>query len=140
MKKTVSIILAILIVTAGFKVFVAKHYCRGELAGTKISFTGIEASCGMEENRSCAMVPESVSRHCCENEMQIAGMVDLFTQPVSPAAGHAGKIVIYDQSLPTAFVTCVKRNPSLKYHSVINPPGYRRYTDPSPEDICIFRI
>ncbi len=72
MKKLLSISFALLIVLSGMHFTIATHYCGGEFAATKASFSGQLASCGME---GCDDKHSSQGNHfeeqCCNNSVSI---------------------------------------------------------------------
>jgi hypothetical protein len=72
MKKILSISFAFLIVLSGMHFTIATHYCGGEFAATKASFTGELASCGMEGCDDKYSAPENhFEKQCCNNSVSI---------------------------------------------------------------------
>jgi hypothetical protein len=68
MKKGFSIAMIILTLTAMLQLTVATHYCGGEIAGSKISFSGKVASCGMEDDDSNQPCTDTyLTTHCCQD-------------------------------------------------------------------------
>ena len=55
--------------TAGMKVSIDRHYCCGQLAETKISFTAKPASCGMETQEPRNSNQLSFENKCCEDQV-----------------------------------------------------------------------
>jgi len=69
MKKVFTILIATMMLTAGMKVSIDRHYCRGQLAETKISFTAKPASCGMETQEHRNSNQLSFENKCCEDQV-----------------------------------------------------------------------
>lgn len=72
MKKLFSILTIVLLLAGSLHFSVAKHYCGGKLAATKITLSGKPASCGMEnEEGTCPAEPRTLhlEQHCCENSI-----------------------------------------------------------------------
>jgi hypothetical protein len=67
MKTIVSIPLIILLLFTGIKVSVATHYCCGHVAATKVSLTGEQASCGMQNEEDTRSSQDIFATHCCDN-------------------------------------------------------------------------
>ena len=57
----------ILTLTAMLQLTVATHYCGGEIAGSKVSFSGKVASCGMEDDKNSQPSTDTyLTTHCCQ--------------------------------------------------------------------------
>lgn len=49
---------------------IATHYCGGEFAATKASFSGQMASCGMEVHvDECSIPGVQLKKHCCDDKV-----------------------------------------------------------------------
>jgi hypothetical protein len=69
MKKILSILLASFILVSGMHFTIATHYCGGERAASKVSFTGELASCGMETDEDYRLPGINIEKHCCDNHV-----------------------------------------------------------------------
>lgn len=69
MKKILSISFALLILLSGMHFTIATHFCGGELAASKISFSGKLASCGMEGEDQQSTSGNQLEKHCCDNHV-----------------------------------------------------------------------
>ena len=70
MKKLLSISFALLILLSGMHFTIATHYCGGEFAATKASFSGELASCGMEGLvDECSTPGIQLKKHCCDDKV-----------------------------------------------------------------------
>jgi len=68
-KKLLSISFALLILLSGMHFTIATHYCGGEIAATKASFSGQLASCGMESCDECSIPGVQLKEHCCDDKV-----------------------------------------------------------------------
>jgi len=68
MKKTVSALLALLLLISGMHLSVASHYCGGTLAQVKWSFDKELATCGMEGAHD-ALQGIMLEQPCCQDEL-----------------------------------------------------------------------
>ncbi len=68
MKQIVSISFTLIILLSGMNLTIATHYCRGEFAAAKISFSDKPASCGMESGSKDNSSSETgIAAFCCED-------------------------------------------------------------------------
>lgn len=68
MKNILTILLAFFILLSGMQLSVARHFCGGELANVKLSFTGVADACGMESDVTACDAHEIATSGCCKNE------------------------------------------------------------------------
>jgi hypothetical protein len=138
-KKGVSIVLVLIMLTAMIHITVAAHYCEGEVAALKISLSGKLASCGMEDpGKKLPLSGTYFTNHCCEDVVtscrtdsnytpSVFFLTDSFQnnfQIFSVAAGNAVFSVAVPESISTS----------------VSPPGALKSTDVDLSDICVFRI
>lgn len=139
MKKAVSILSVLIILLGGSQITLSTHFCGGKVAASKISLTGRIASCGMEaEKETCPLHGNLFTRQCCDDQIQIAGVVNLFTIPLSLSENKIDDFTNY--AIPPVInnnLSPFSLNPSF---TTFNPPG--TYSDRSVrlENICVFRI
>ena len=69
MKKAFAILFASLVLLSGMHLSVASHLCGGELAAVKCSFTGAQATCGMEDQQSPCSSNAVIEANCCKNQI-----------------------------------------------------------------------
>jgi len=140
-KKVFSILTAILLLTAALHFSVARHYCGGELAASKISLSGGLASCGMESNEeSCPFGPSSdhLKSHCCDDVVSYYSIDNNYTQ---------SQTVVTDSYRVTSFIPEIiivssfyTLNRISRFFTDTGPPSYPTCTAVDLTDICVFRI
>lgn len=87
MKKILSILAVLLVVTAMLHFSVARHYCGGELVASKLTLSGAPATCGMEsEGGNCSNEGngDQIESHCCDDVI-ISYSIDNNYPPASKA-------------------------------------------------------
>lgn len=140
MKKLLSILTVLLIVTAMLHFSVAKHYCGGNLVASKFSLSGTLASCGMEgDNENCPYDNEDHLRtHCCD-DVRTSYSIDNNYTPSTTA--HAGSLKA-NIPVPVIPSETAIRFYSVKYQSWsdISPPGKLMTSSVDLPDIRVFRI
>lgn len=139
MRKTVAIILAILVLLTGIHVTIASHFCCGQLAAVKISFAGKNASCGMEGDASSALpVGRLMKAHCCTNDLSVLSV----DQNYSPSSVKNIDTFQKATLLHGALFTGIS-NPLVSAKNlcpVHSPPGFYLTSAVELEEICVFRI
>lgn len=69
MKKIFAILLSAFILLAGMNFTIATHYCGGEIAEVKYSFSKEKASCGMEDDFVINLSSEyTIDNKCCKDK------------------------------------------------------------------------
>ena len=138
MKNILTILLASFILLSGMHLSIAKHFCDGEVADVKISFSGVKATCGMENNERTCSLHEVVTSSCCTNDLSVFTVDNYFS---------SSTLQVKEISQPVYqifFLPLIQ----LLYSLV---PDFQAYTDVSPPDnlfanavslpkICVFRI
>jgi hypothetical protein len=139
MKQIFSILFSLLVFLSGMHISLATHYCRGEIAATKFSFSGEKASCGMEKCTSSDPVKGiQIKSNCCTDEVSVYSTDNKFTP-----GGFQGKETI--KNIIKIFLIPVKHsfagfNFSISSITNTGPPGYPFIAAMSLPEICIFRI
>ena len=138
MKKILSILFALLILLSGMHLSIAKHFCGGELAEVKWSFSGEKATCGMECDENSYPSNNSVSSNCCQNEVAVYA-VDNSYSPSSfqfkAATKHLSPVFLIPIGLlfrSTAF--------SFSAYTSAIPPDNIAVSAVNLAAICVFRI
>lgn len=141
MKKLLSILTVFLVVTGMLHFSVARHYCGGKLAATKVSLSGALATCGMEGTEgSCPYDhnDERIESHCCDDDLTAYGIDNNYT-PVakSTTASTQDKIQVpvmpFEKPVRLSFIV-------HKSWSDISPPEQLMTSSVYLPDIRVFRI
>ncbi len=139
MKKATAILLVLVILLAGFQAVISAHFCGGRIADTKVSLGGVIASCGMEgTEESCPMPGSNMNRHCCEDQINIAGIVNHYTAPSSEPDNSLNNISDIPFIQMHGFYPV--SNSSATAFTSFYPPGYGLANTVSLDKICVFRI
>ncbi|HUW93186.1 MAG TPA: hypothetical protein VMV74_08475 [Bacteroidales bacterium] len=139
MKRTASILLVLVILLAGFQAVISTHFCGGVIADTKVSLAGHLATCGMEGNeRTCPVSGSNLKSHCCEDQINIAGVVNVFTMPFSGAENNF-KDFSNVSSVPINGFSLLSVSSTTSFTNFYPPGGYQT-SSVSLEQICVFRI
>ena len=141
MKKVFSILTVILLIAAMLHISVARHYCGGELAASKLSLSGDLANCGMEgTEESCPLKSpgDHLKSHCCEDVVTYYSIDNNYTQ--SPTITTEISRFTTQVSEPS-FTSSVKfYNRSSHIFTDVSPPAFPMITAVDLTDICVFRI
>ena len=139
MKKVVSISLIFLVLAAMLHFSVAKHYCGGRLAASKISLSGKFATCGMEND--VKKVPQTGSHFetdCCDNVIFFYGINSRYF-PSFSSLPVVHQICFQTFSLPSPlniiFLSSIKT-----IYTSSSPPDKLMTSSVDLSNICIFRI
>lgn len=139
MKKGVSIVLALFMLTAMFHITVATHFCGGEVAASKISLSGKLASCGMEApGKELPLSGTYFTRHCCDDVVTICGIDNNYTPSFSflpESIQYNSKVFAIPVRLSANSVTDI-----IPIYTNARPPGALMSTDVDLSGICVFRI
>ena len=139
MKKGVSILLSLFMLTAIMHVSVATHYCGGKEVATKISITGMLADCGMGgSEKQLPLQGTSFRIHCCDNYITYCGTDSNYTLSsffVPDSSTHIFQI--------SAIPVKLSANPYtdlIPFSTNVSPPGILISTNVDLCDICVFRM
>ncbi len=139
MKKLLSISFALLILLSGMHLTIATHFCGGELAATKVSFSGELASCGMEGSVDrCSSTGKHSESDCCKNEVSVLSVDHNFAPSFTI-------FKIFSPNLLQVFEipACIQIHSftALNFISTdVSPPGLFLASAVSLPKICVFRI
>jgi hypothetical protein len=139
MKKSVSIAMVLLILTAMLNFSVATHYCGGKVVASKVSLAGKLANCGMEgSEKKLPLSGTNFSNYCCDDIVTSCGTGSNYTPSFSIVQdSYQYNFNIF--SVPTgASVHSLTVLRSL--YTSTRPPGALMSTNVDLNDICVFRI
>jgi hypothetical protein len=141
MKKLLSILTVALVLAGMLHISVARHYCGGELAATKVSLHRTLATCGMENTEgSCQNEPsgDRIESHCCDDELTSYSVNYNFT----PAATAAADLSTPKIPFPDLLHKSPVRLPVTicQTWSDISPPGFLMTSSVDLSDIRVLRI
>ena len=139
MKKVVSISLAFLMLAAVLHLSVAKHYCGGKLAASKISISGKLATCGMEAD-IIGNPPQGTNlrSHCCDNVLIFYGINSNYF-PSFSYVPESYQDIFQVFMIPAGLA--VHSSTSIKsIYTSVSPPDVLLSTSVDLSDICVFRI
>jgi hypothetical protein len=139
MKKTLSISLTFLMLTALMHLSLATHYCGGQEAASKISFSGKLASCGMESDvNELPVTGTHVTSHCCDNILFFFGTdgnyFPTFSSVPESYRSHF-QVVTVPADLSFQFIPVIK-----SIYTSVSPPGETLSNRVDLTSICVFRI
>jgi len=139
MKKYYTILLALLILFSGMHFSIATHFCGGEIAATKVSISGKEASCGMTHDvNPIASSVTHLASNCCENKISVYSVDNNY----SPSAFQFKEIsqnILHVFYIPEGF-SFQSNYTSLTNLTNVSPPDNDMANAVSMADICVFRI
>jgi hypothetical protein len=138
MKKLFSISFAVLILLSGMNLSMATHICGGKVAAVKWSFSGKEATCGMEIPDQSSPLHKGISNSCCRNEISFYSVDNNY----NPSSFQSNEVIkslfqIFDIPVNISFVSSTTENSLL---SDFGPPVNQLVNSVSLSKICIFRI
>jgi len=139
MKKFFAIPVSLLILLSGMHITIATHFCGGEIAATKVSITGKEASCGMiSDEKSNTSAETILASNCCENKISVYSVDNNY----APSAFQFKEIthpVLQVFFIPEGFAFR-SSFPLLTTLTNVSPPDNYLASAVSMADICVFRI
>jgi len=139
MKKYYTILLALLILFSGMHFSIATHFCGGEIAATKVSISGKEASCGMTHDvNPIASSVTHLASNCCENKISVYSVDNNY----SPSAFQYKEIsqnILHVFYIPDGF-SFHSNYPSLTNLTNVSPPDNDMANAVSLADICVLRV
>ena len=139
MKKGTSISLVILILIGMLHISLANHYCGGKIAASKVSLSGLLASCGMEGTDM--QVPHSgnhFTKHCCD-DVVISYPIDNNYLPsyyFDPDSYQYKFQILSVPALSSFSKITTLESPGIN----VIPPRVLMSTHVDLSDICVFRI
>ena len=139
MRKFAAIPLLIMILITGINITVSSHYCCGNYIGSKVSLSGANASCGMQEANTAAQDNEVFRKHCCDN---IATPILLGNNYI-PTYYSAPAVLtqeIPDFSALMISLSPWEDHPCNRLAIEESPPGSCNPTSVEQNIICVYRI
>jgi hypothetical protein len=138
MKKLISISFAFLILLSGMHLSIATHFCEGKVEAMKWSFTGVKATCEMENTNQNCPIHNGVSSNCCHNEISFL-TVDNNYNTSSFKVKDLIKSFKQVSNVPIN-ISFNSFNTSNSNQNNVFPPGFSLTRTVSLAKICIFRI
>lgn len=139
MKKVIAISLTCLMLLVLLHFSVATHYCMGNAAASKISFSGQLATCGMESNEDGQ--PQSGTyyhTHCCDNLLVFCGInCNYFPSFTFVPESFNTDFRVF--SVPLSLTTNAISFTEI-INSPVNPPGFPAINSVDLSAICVYRI
>jgi hypothetical protein len=139
MRKGLSILLILLMLSAMLHLTLATHYCGGRLASSKVSLTGKLANCGMEDSKKELPLPgTNFTQHCCDDAVIFCGTDNNYI----PSFSCSPESCQYNfQVFAVSGRYSVNSFLSFKILCTdISPPGELMSTDVDLSEVCVFRI
>lgn len=120
---------------------VARHYCGGHLAATKVSLSGALATCGMESAFQGCRHDQNGNRfesHCCDDDLNSISIDNNYT----PAAKTVSEFSTAKIAVPDMSILFSPASPEIKSRvwSDIGPPGHLMTSSVDLAEIRILRI
>jgi hypothetical protein len=137
MRKALTIIISAIFLASGLQVSIDKHYCGGNLVATKVSLTGVKASCGMENADFRCSSHLIFDSKCCEDQMlNLALNNNFFPEYFHLDKPLPGKQVLSFQNI----ILSENKFSNLNFPSNVLPPGENIQNWLTQAEICVFRI
>ena len=138
MKRVISILFASIILLSGMHLTVASHICCGELAAVKCSFTGENATCGMEDYQNPCSANGEIKSDCCKNNVASC-TVDSNYFPSSLEVKDLPSLTV--PIFTSLIYNCLPADVLSKtYHSMVGPPVLNSFNSVDLSIICVFII
>jgi len=120
-------------------VTVAIHFCGGEVAALKISFSGKLATCGMEVSEIKSLNSDAtLTTHCCDDFVTFSGTDNNYI-PSFLFVPDSIQNICEDQFIAAGYP--IYYSDFLKLSGTnVKPPGLLMCTSVDLSDICVFRI
>ena len=139
MKKAFSISIVLLMLTAMLHLTFATHYCGGNVAASKVSFSDKLASCGMEGSEKDYPLPGTrLTTHCCDVVVVFCGIDSNYTPSFSVVPDsyqYNFQIFSIPSENPVYSIEVLK-----SLYTNVSPPGALMSTNVDLSGICVFRI
>lgn len=137
MKGAFTILIGIVMLASGMTVSIDKHYCGGELAETKLSFSGRLASCGMEDVQNECPYQPYMEKECCDDQFTLYRISSNYLPEYFKLSQTSDF-----KDIPSApECNALFRGPYTDvYRTWELPPGEKLKSAPSLSEICVYRI
>lgn len=139
MKNILTILLASFILLSGMHLSIARHFCGGEMADAKFTFSGMNASCGMDvEKSSCSEHDATADSDCCRNEFSTMDVDDyLSSSSMQVKEITQPAFVLFFLPLMQSLYST---DADLQLFADASPPHFLTANAVSLPKICVFRI
>lgn len=139
MKNILTILLASFILLSGVHLSIARHICGGEIADVKFTFSGTNAGCGMEDDKSsCSEHNDEAASDCCRNEFSMMDVDDYLS------SSSIQMKEITQPSFELFFLPLMQSlystEADLQLYTDAGPPHLLAPNAVSLPKICVFRI
>jgi hypothetical protein len=138
MKKLFSILFAAMILLSGMHLSLDTHFCGGEIAAVKMSFTAEKAGCGMEMPTQATPEKSIAAESCCKDVLSffvVDNNYDSSTLQINEPVNHLLQVFYIPESIGLQFF-----NAGSSVNANVQPPGKFIASAVSLPDICVFRI
>jgi len=137
MKKVLIIIIAGILFASGMVVSIDRHYCGGNLADIKISFTGKMATCGMEQGNPVCPDHPVIGNKCCEDQVTYYCLSSNYFPEYFDITRPNPVRSIMASDFNNFNVNVLLHSELISW---VVPPGYNILSRLTQQDICVFRI
>ncbi len=138
MKKLISISFALLILLSGMHLSIATHFCGGKVEAMNLSFTGVKATCEMENTNQNCPIHNGISSNCCRNEISYLTVDNNYiTSSLKVKDLIKSLKQVYNLPVNLSFNSFDTSNSN---QNNVFPPGFSLTRAVSLAKICIFRI
>lgn len=118
---------------------IATHYCGGELAASKASFSGELASCGMEgPDNKCSTRGNHLDSNCCRNKVSAFSVDNNFAPSFTEFTSFAQHI--FQVYIVPEYVKIHSLTTTNRIGKSVMPPGNFLLHAVSLPKICVFLI
>ncbi len=135
MKKVLTILFILVVLLSGMTVRYSAHYCQGIFIASRLSLTGVDASCGMNQEKSESK-DNQFSNLMCVNEIAsytFSGNY-IYSPPIVDSGTHQ-----LDIELPLVVTPKIKLLSASSEFTQL-PPGSPGPLKAVTEILCVFRI
>jgi hypothetical protein len=127
-----------MLIFSGMTINIATHFCNGSFIGTKVSFSGKLASCGMEKDNTVNAGYGIHPKHSCSDITSSYTMSSNYI-PGSPDL-NSGKMLVQIPVIHVNFILSELIAADCQDAFKIEPPGFHNPSSVDQEVICIYRI
>ena len=137
MKKTFSILLAVLIIASSVHLSIATHFCGGSFEALKISISEKKADCGMESSVPACEKGIRFGHNCCTDKLA-SYLINENYSPVSFYLEKSNQVLL---TVVFGAIASIPSNPTIQNLQIAySPPGELIPSEVELASICIFRI
>lgn len=139
MKRILAILFASLILASGMHLSFATHYCGGKEAASKISFSELKASCGMESGiTECpSHSKKQIDNDCCKDVVSVYSIEKNYN-PATFEFKQFSLNVLHIFLVPNTIGNLATSSSLLNTNA--SPPDNLKASEVRLASICVFRI